>query len=345
MKPTVATMAAMLAAMGTMDFATFSAQAYQTPEDFLTDLAVAYRVPDQYFIADAVAPKITVKSMQFAYRTWNTVAQKILRSNLHVGNHLGGETKDSIVDWSAGKTTGLTIGKLNHAEISDDDVKMFGQDGAKNEATMAVRAQMLLQREYRVVTALQTIANYASSAYYTTLSGTNQWSDFSNSDPERDIKSYITTILKGASVKANTIIIPWEVAEPLSRHPAVKDIAGGDTKGLNSDAFLGGDLMGLPPNLWGLRPIVPMVSYVNSNEGQTEVNAFLWGKHVSIMHVPTSPRDGVPAFMYTFESEALKIFSAAFVRPEGGQFVAGTEHNVEAIVANRAAALIKSAVA
>ena len=322
-------------------------QQNQTPQQFLTSLAVAYRPQDAHFIANSVVPTVAVPGSNFAYMEFDTIMQRQLADNTRtVRRDGGGEGGVNYVSWEATKQSGLTTEKIAASVVDVKDVEDFGQGVVDRQATRAVALHMLIQREQRAVDIFQTTGNYASSSYYTTLSGTSQWSDFENSDPEQDVENGITQIIKGYGQAPNTIIIPWEVAVYLKRHPMVKDVMIRDGGGSQSETFAGGEnLFGLPPVLFGLRVVVPKAAYVSSNPGLTETQAFMWGKKVSIAHVNSSPSVDDPSFAYSFSSRTMQIMRGLYSRPEGGEYISGVESTLEKVVADRGAYLIIDAVA
>jgi hypothetical protein len=275
-----------------------------------------------------------------------TIQSRVLRSTEIAPARDGGDNDGyGYVSWRGSKTTGRTVRKGIAAVLDEDDVSDFGMDETQEEATQAVRHQMLLNREDRVATLFHTNGNYASSSYYTTLSGTSQWSDLSNSDPEDDIRVAKTQILQNTGYLPNVIIIPWQVSDPLARHSMIKDVAKDDQKGPDSFAFAAGELNGLPPSLFGLQVIVPKVPYVTSNETATEATDFLWGKHVIIAYISSMPSITQPSWCYNFSNENLGVFRGAFARPSGGEFIVGKEKDVATVVGDRYAYRIIDAVA
>lgn len=312
----------------------------------LTDLAVAYMPPEQYFIARAVCPAIPLNgSTNFTYYTFDFVGAQLLEDNIRAARRAGGNGGVNAVTWELTKNSGLTTEKANYADVDRKDVRDFGRAIAEENAMKIVRHQLLLQKENRVKDLFQTTANYPSSSFYVNLSTvTDKWDNFEDSDPEDDVKTGAEVITRESGITPNTLCIPYSVAIKVSQNPAIKIYQGNDNKGNLSDAFGGGPLAGLPSSLWGFNVIVPKVSYVSSNPGQTEARSFLWGKHVSLIYVNPAPSVDTPSFGYDFSAQDMTVDLFDWTRPGGGQYVEGWEDDLQKVVASRMAYLIQNVV-
>jgi len=312
----------------------------------MTDLAVSYMPPEQYFIAPFVCPAVSLNgSTNFTYYEFDFVGAQLLANNIRSARRAGGEGGVNGVTWELTKRAGLTLEKANFADVDRKDVRDFGRAIAEENAMKIVRHQLLLQKESRIVDLFQTTSGYPSSSFHTSLStASDKWDDFENSDPEDDIKTGAEVVTRESGQSPNTLVIPYGVAQKFSQHPAVKAYQGNDNKGNQSDAFGGGPLVGLPPELFGYKVIVPKVTYVSSNPGQTEARTFLWGKHVSLCYVNPAPSVDTPSFAYDFQAETTTVDLFDWNRPGGGQYVEGWEDDLQKIIASRMAYLIQNVV-
>ena len=312
------------------------------PLSNLNQLAESYSPPEQFYVADLVAPRISVDSSRFAYLTFDSIRQQLLQNNVRAP--LG--TVES-VDWDVSENTGMTVEKALQSRIDRKTVVDFGRAIAEGRAMRAVKDNLLIQKEERVRSLIQTTSNYASSSYYTDLStATDKWNDFENSDPEDDVRVGIKQIMQEAHIMPNTLMVPYEVAEKLVQHPAVRDVLIRDGKGSGSEAFGNEiDRLGLPSTLWGLNVMVPKVTYVNTNPGQTEASTFLWAKDVWVGHVASSIATDTPSFAYQFTSVNLNFSLGDDGRAGGGEYVEGYEDDLEKVVGTRMGYLIQNAVA
>ena len=311
------------------------------PQTNISELAEVYSPPEQFFVADMVAPRIPVDSSRFAYLSFNTHRQQLLQNNVRAPM---GQVES--VDWDASENTGMTVEKALQSRIDRKTVVDFGRAVAEGRAMRAVKDNLLIQKEERVRSLIQTTSNYASSSYYTDLStATDKWNDFENSDPEDDVRVGIKQIMQEAHIMPNTLMVPYEVAEKLVQHPSVRDVLVRDGRGSSSEAF-GNDIerLGLPSSLWGLNVMVPKVTYVSANPGQTESSTFLWAKDVWIGHVANSVATDMPSFAYQFTSVNLNFSLGDDGRAGGGEYVEGYEDDLEKVVGTRMGYLIQNAV-
>lgn len=161
------------------------------------------------------------------------------------------------------------------------------------DGTEFITEKLNLAREQRVQTAVQTAANYATG-YKVTLSGTDQWNDYANSDPIGDIKTAIRKIHSGLFMEPNLGIFPYEVMSQLEDHTDfIERIKYSQPGVLTADIIA--TVMGLS------RIVVPGLGYnTATNPGATFAAGYLWGKHVSLHWVPPSAGRKTPAFMYEF---------------------------------------------
>ena len=305
----------------------------------INDMAEAYSPAGQYFAAEQVVPRLGVDSSRFAYLNFDTIHQRLIGD---ISRAPGGDVGE--VGWDVSETTGLTSERSIQSKIHRKHVTDFGRAIAEQRAMQAVRDYLLIQAENEAVTLYQTSGNYASG-YSTNLSANaDKWDDFESSDPEDDVRTAVDTILLGAQITPNTIIIPYPVANKLAQHPAVRDILIRDGRGSSSEAMILDDLAGLPNPLWGMRVVVPKVSYVSSNPGQTETNAYMWGNHVTLAYLATGPSVTAPSFCYNFTSHGQSFVMGNSGVAGGGEFIEGWEDQVMAIVGTKMAYLIQNVI-
>lgn len=161
------------------------------------------------------------------------------------------------------------------------------------DGTELVTSKILLKREQRMQQLVTATANYASG-HSTTLAGTDQWSDYDNSDPIGDLKAGLRQVHSVLFMEPNTAVIPYEVMAVLEDHPDfIERIKYSQAGVITADIIA--SVVGLQ------RIIVPGLGYNSAtNPNQTPTLAYLWGKDVVLAWVP--PRAGLrtPAFAYEF---------------------------------------------
>jgi len=159
------------------------------------------------------------------------------------------------------------------------------------DGTELVTNKLMLRREQRIQTLTQTAANY-NAGHTTTLSGTDQWNDYTNSDPITDVKTGIRQIHSALFMEPNLAIIPYQVMSILEDHPQfIERIKYSQVGVLTADLIAA---------LFGIgRIVVPGLGYNSGVPGGTETLGYLWGKDVSL-HWVSSPGMKKPNFGYEF---------------------------------------------
>ncbi len=127
----------------------------------------------------------------------------------------------------------------------------------------------------------------------TTLSGTSQWSDFTNSDPINAVETQKSTIFKNTAKVPNTLLVSYPVFLQLRQHPRILDrFKYTQTAVLMPDhlrtAF---DVQ----NFW-----VAGALKDTANQGQAAALDFIWGKNALLAYVPEQAGRRVVALGYTF---------------------------------------------
>ncbi len=159
------------------------------------------------------------------------------------------------------------------------------------DGTELITNKLMLRREQRIQTLAQTAANYNAS-HTTTLSGTDQWDDYANSDPIGDVKTGIRQIHSALFMEPNLGVFPYEVMTQLEDHPDfIERIKYSQLGVLTADLIAA--LFGLP------RIVVPGVGFNSGVPGGTETLAYLWGTDVVLAWVGP-PGLKKPNFGYEF---------------------------------------------
>lgn len=161
------------------------------------------------------------------------------------------------------------------------------------DAAERVTNTILLNREDAIQTMARTAGNYASG-HTVTLSGTTQWSDYTNSTPISDLKTAREAIGFDTFKTPNVMIAGNLVANMLEDHPTFLNRMKTTNLAVNNDLDAIGRLTGLPT-------ITRATAVKNSAAaGQAQTFAYMWGKDVVIAYVPDSPGRNTPAYGYEF---------------------------------------------
>lgn len=173
------------------------------------------------------------------------------------------------------------LGTTVSEEEKDNEEQPFD---AMKDATMDVTERLMLGREYALASALTSTSVLTNN---TTLSGTDQWSDYSSSDPLGNFRTARSSIYNksGKDIRqpGGFAVVPWDVAEWLSFHPDVLELykyTSSMGAGVSDDQ--------LRKAMKVDRLIFASAQYDSSKEGQTPVITPTWGKHCVFGYAPRS---------------------------------------------------------
>ncbi len=256
----------------------------------LTNISVAYMQDSNEFIADKVFPRVPVskKSDSFFIYDKDAFARAIAEDR-------SGATESAGGGWNQSTDTYSCRQKSFHHDVPFDIAANTDEPlSAERDATEFVTRAMLLKRE----------SDFASAYFKTgvwgtdnTLSGTGQWSDYTNSNPITAIKAAIRVIQKACLVKPNTMLIGPEVFDKLSEHPVPVDrYKYTQARTLTLEMISA---------LFGLNILVGEGVYATSKEGQTLTTGYMFGKHALLVYAAPRPSLLMPSAGYVFTWNAF----------------------------------------
>lgn len=210
------------------------------------------------------------------------------------------------------------------------------------------KSHVEMDTEARVATAMTTTGNYASSNF-TTLSGTSQWNNASfTGSIENDFdtaKEAIRTYNFGADTDMEMYaIIPQAVANVIKKDDKVRELI----KYTQDDLLVNGDL---PPTMWGLKVIIPRVTYTSSQKGASSATvADVWGKDVVVGMKTGGSQINEPSFAKLFvhqKYQALDGFARSWTdeAKDYTEFVEYVTYNDIKITSNVGGYLINDCIA
>lgn len=161
------------------------------------------------------------------------------------------------------------------------------------DAAQRVTDTILMNREDAIQTMARTAANYATG-HTVTLSGTAQWSDYTNSVPISDLKTAVEAIRFDTFRTPTIAILGNLVANMLEDHPTFLNRMKTTPLAQNRDLDAVGQLTGIPE-------FVRAAAVKNTaNVGQAQAFGYMWGKDVVLAFVPDRPGARTPAYGYEF---------------------------------------------
>lgn len=304
----------------------------------LSEISIAYR--PQNFIADKIAPVVGVTKQSNLFREW--LRQDTLRIP---DTHRAPRTVAKRIEW--GVTTKAYFAK-NYA--LGTDIPLEDLDNADNDidlirnATEGVTNGLLMDYESRIAGVLTSTSNVGSS---TTLSGTSQWTDDTNSTPVDDLETGKDAIHSTTGFEPNVLILGRAAYKALRRHPHILELLfphGSGGKFARAEQLA--ELFELDKVLIG--------NQINNtaDEGVTASYSNIWGGDAVLLYVNPNPGLLVPSYMYSFRwtpSDFPGAFAVQRSRKEGAgeqniEIIEAGYYQDEKVIAPELGYLIKSAV-
>jgi hypothetical protein len=144
--------------------------------------------------------------------------------------------------------------------------------------------------EKRLASQLTSTSNLGSS---TTLSGTDQWSDFVNSDPVGDVTAGMQAIQGSTGKKANLAVMGQEVWNKLKDHPDILDRIKHTQRGIATPDIVA--------QVFQVDKLLIGAAIENTGtEGLADSMSYIWGKNVLLAHTPASAGLRTASLGYAF---------------------------------------------
>lgn len=163
--------------------------------------------------------------------------------------------------------------------VTDEDYKNVEDPfNAESDETLGLTTVLMLEKEKGLADSLTSTSVMTQN---TTLSGTSQFNDYTNSDPVAKILAGKKAVRDGSGAIANAMILDYDVAEMLRYHPQILDALGfkENRPGGLTDADLAKAF-----NIQ--RVIIPNCKYNSAAQGAAAVLANVWGKHIVLACLP-----------------------------------------------------------
>lgn len=187
----------------------------------------------------------------------------------------------------------------------------------KRDAVATIMDVIWLNQEYALASRLSDTAVVTNNV---TLSGTDQWSDYTSSTPLEDIDAGITDMMAATGQRPNIAWMGFEVFRKLKSHPDVREQVKYTNGGQLSDSAF---IQFLKDYFQLSQVWIGTAVYDSADEGQTASLSQVWGKHFWLAVQSERPTlmsstlgytfYDVPRFTDTYREEA-KVSDVARVR-------------------------------
>jgi hypothetical protein len=295
----------------------------------LTDVSVRYS--NDNYIADKLFPVVMVPKktgIMYKYDKANLKAASSIRT---------GVERAARVEYGLTK---VTYGPLiEHAleEAIEWDIINEAVDplDPKIDAVNNISERMLVEKEIALAAKL---GDTAVITQYETLGAGNQWNDYTNSDPFRDIEEGRITVQKNALKKPNTVFMGMDVWSVLKNHPGMLErVKYTQLPTLNEQLFK--DLFP------GIETVLIGEAMKNTaKDGQTDTLETIWGENFWIAYITPQPGIRTVSLGYTLTLNNGRYVDGWTEQEVKADFVRVNDYYEQYIVAAEAAFLIKDAV-
>ena len=262
----------------------------------LTAIALAYT--NQRYIADLVLPRTGVGSREFKWLQMNRDEMFTVPDT-----RVGRKGVPNEVQFGSSEVPGFVRDYGLDDVVPNEDIASAPPGyNPLGRAVEGIAELVALDREKRVADLVFNANTYPASNR-TTLSGTSQWSDYTNSDPY----TAIMNALDGMLMRPNMAVIGRLAWSRLRVHPKITaslaPSSNGNTGSTTSFAGAPASLQAVA-DLLELDQILVGESWVNTAKpGQTPSMSRVWGKHMAFMHINPigTIRGNAITFGYTAE--------------------------------------------
>lgn len=260
----------------------------------LTAIAIGYRNRDVDLIADVVLPRIPKLGKKFSYTVYNKADAYTLPSTL-----VARRGEPGTVDFGGVLVPAECVDFGLDDIVPNDEIEAWaasprpasgGPVSPLARSTSLTTGLIMLDREVRVAGLVFAAATYPSGNKVT-LSGTSQWSDYTNSNP-------LAALLNALDIplfRPNVLVLGQAVWTVLRQHPKIVQAVHGTDQGAGSVT------REQLAALLEIKRVVVGSGFVNTaRKGQAPVFARVWGKHASLLYVSEDMADAdQPTFGFT----------------------------------------------
>lgn len=245
----------------------------------LTQFAVGYR--NARFIGDRVAPiveSMTESGTLFSFGKEGFYlydTERALRTNAKK------------IDFAVSKDTYRCAEHALESSLDYKELEAAEKYGADKVLQLQRRQINLVQRALTVEHEKAVADIVFSGTYYatgnkTTLSGTSQWSDKTNSAPFTDIKTGIAAARADLGVRPNTMVLGFDAFHELTDHPDVLERIKYSERAVVTEDILA--------NVFGMANVLVGESVYSTDAG---VFTDLWSDSCALIYLPTGQGEEV----------------------------------------------------
>lgn len=300
----------------------------------LTNISIAYT--NNEYIAEKILPVVPVVIDTAKIVTYGM-------DNLRIEESLRAQG-------SGANEINHTVSIGDHYVLADHALKEFVTDEEEENADLPINpridatenlvGKMFLIKERELSL---TMENTGVITQNVTLTGTDQWSDYDNSDPLADISTGISTVFDNSGMYPNAFVMSYAVMLKLITHPAIQDLVR-NVPIMTADIAVQALKSAFP----GIENIyVGKAKYNSGLEGGTDALANVWGKHFWVGFINPKPTLKSRSLGYTYQKKGQnrRTELLPYDADKKGQYVRVNDKYDQKLIDNKCFYLIKNAIA
>ena len=298
-------------------------------DPILSRVSVAYK--NDKYIAETIVPTVLSKGRTGKYFSYDTAKFRKVVSL----RGMGAACKE--VGYGLSLSSAYVINEHALKELVPNEIVEQSPSPLTPsiDATENVTERLLIEKEYDLATYMKDTGNLTNN---TTLTTTDQWSDYANSDPIGDIRTGKQDIHSHIFRDPNVLVLGKEVYDKLIDHPDIIDRIKYSQLGVAGELLLA--------KLFGVdKVIVGGSGYESATEGASSSMSYIWGKYAWLLYVAPRPTVKNISFGYHFQMKAPRRVDRWNDKDREGTFVRVHDDYVKEIISVNCSYLIAGAVA
>lgn len=259
-------------------------------DQVLSNVSLAYSNDENVLLADTLFPSVPVKQRSGVYYVYDKAKFRVV-NDLRSPGQAANVVTYGLSTLSYGPLLDHMLKQAVEDEVRDQAVAPLSPD---IDATENVTSRIILSKELDAFNKCTSSGNFSGSNKVT-LTSTDRWDDYANSDPIGDVQLAKDTIKAALVGKTpNTMVITYQVFSVLRNHPQILERIKYSQLGIITVDLL--------QSVFDIAKIVvPDVMHNTANETATDVMAYLWGKNVWLFYITPRPAIRQVSWGYTLQ--------------------------------------------
>lgn len=320
-----------------------------TNDPILTNIYNDYMPADTSFVRDGLMPVQNITSESADIISLGTEASESLQVH---ADYIAGKAGTPEIEVNIEK--GSSYATKRHGlklAITKDIGKAFdttswrnGMDKAERVFTKLLKKATMVSREKGLADQVFTASNFAA-ANKVTLSGSDQWNDYTNSDIVGDVNTAFQAINDAVGFIPNTAVINMQTFLTIRHNPGIKHTIAVSGGGAQNNRALTEQEVALALGVDKL--LIANCKYETAAKGETSSKAQIWGKNILFCYVNPNPQPEIfeESFGYTFLMDAAVVDTYEAQDPKYVKYVRSDEEYADYIMNFAAGYLITDVIA